>query len=75
MQINRINEENNDLILSEREAWVSSSYTVLLLVAFCLIHVCLCFPNVTDQERSLSLLFNVLGKAVPMRGSTFRRNY
>ena len=55
MQINRINEENNDLILSEREAWVSLSYTVLLVSCF-LPDTCLFILPQCDRSRKVSEL-------------------
>lgn len=55
VQISRINEENNDLVLSEREAWVCFTYLALVLAVFSLIHVCFMLPQF-DRSRKVSEL-------------------
>lgn len=63
VQISRINEANNDLILSEREAWVSVN------VAFCLYYyydiLVFIFVSAWKKRKPLTLPYIVTGNFKP----------
>ena len=88
MQISRIDEAKNDLILSEKDAWVSfllGFCVVVLSLSLSLSCVCVCMTLILlvgvfvclsppYKQSPPESLYNVAGKVSPSRGNTSRRN-
>lgn len=73
MQITRINENTNDLILSEKEAWVRNFYFNFFLLSFHLVS----YTYLSAFTLSLILsffVFNHIDDDASSRGNTSQRN-
>lgn len=76
VQITRINEDTNDLILSEREAWVSFNVAFwhLIVLGRTLDFVLFVLLLLGRKDSLITLMYDMAGNIKPQGGNTFRRN-